>query len=79
MGNTSGTQMHAGGVDCYPLTVTDHASPYLLLCEALESVREEPAITAFEQLFMQRGLPGAIRSENGASRHRRPIAMPPIG
>jgi len=46
MGNTSGMQMHAGGVDCYPLTVTNHASPYLLLCQALESVREEPAITA---------------------------------
>jgi hypothetical protein len=26
---------------CYPLTVTDHASRYLLLCEALESVRED--------------------------------------
>ena len=25
---------------CYPLTVTDHASRYLLLCEALESTRE---------------------------------------
>ena len=28
---------------CYPLTVTDHASRYLLLCEALESIREETA------------------------------------
>jgi transposase len=26
---------------CYPLTVTDHASRYLLLCEALQSTREE--------------------------------------
>jgi transposase InsO family protein len=26
---------------CYPLTVTDHSSRYLLLCEALESNREE--------------------------------------
>jgi transposase InsO family protein len=50
---------------CYPLTVTDHASRYLLLCEALESVREDPAITAFEQLFLERGLPQAIRSDNG--------------
>ena len=25
---------------CYPLTVTDHASRFLLLCEALESTRE---------------------------------------
>ena len=50
---------------CYPLTVTDHASRFVLLCEALDSVREETAITAFEQLFRQRGLPGAMRSDNG--------------
>ena len=56
---------------CYPLTVTDHASRYLLLCEALESTREQPAITAFEQLFRERGLPGAIRSDNGV-----PFASP---
>jgi putative transposase len=32
---------------CFPLTVTDHASRYLLLCEALESAHENLAITAF--------------------------------
>ncbi len=56
---------------CYPLTVTDHASRYLLLCEALESTREAFAVTAFEQLFNERGLPLAIRSDNGA-----PFASP---
>ena len=56
---------------CYPLTVTDHASRYLLLCEAMESVREEPTITAFERLFRERGLPSAIRSDNGV-----PFAAP---
>lgn len=56
---------------CYPLTVTDHASRYLLWCEALESVREELAIAAFEQLFIERGLPNAIRSDNGV-----PFASP---
>ena len=50
---------------CYPLTVTDHASRYLLLCEALESTREDLAFTAFERLFRDRGLPAAIRSDNG--------------
>lgn len=50
---------------CYPLTVTDHASRFLLLCEALESTREDLAVTAFEQLFRERGLPRAIRSDNG--------------
>jgi transposase InsO family protein len=56
---------------CYPLTVTDHASRFLLLCEALDSTREDMAITAFEQLFLERGLPSAIRSDNGV-----PFASP---
>jgi transposase InsO family protein len=56
---------------CYPLTVTDHASRFLLLCEALESTREELAFTAFERLFAERGLPRAIRSDNGV-----PFASP---
>jgi transposase InsO family protein len=59
------------GEYCYPLTVTDHASRYLLLCEALDSVREDTAITAFQQLFVERGLPAAIRSDNGV-----PFASP---
>jgi len=50
---------------CYPLTVTDHASRYLLLCEALQSTREDLAFTAFECLFHERGLPLGIRSDNG--------------
>ena len=56
---------------CYPLTVTDHASRYLLMCEALESVREVTAFTAYERLFKERGLPIAIRSDNGV-----PFASP---
>ena len=56
---------------CYPLTVTDHASRYLLLCEAMESNQEQFAFTAFERLFKERGLPQAIRSDNGV-----PFASP---
>src|ERR1700683_5792585 len=50
---------------CYPLTVTDHASRYLLTCEALSSTREDYAFTVFERLFKERGLPASIRSDNG--------------
>lgn len=53
------------GSYCYPLTVTDQASRYLLLCEALQSTREDLAFTAFERLFQERGLPLGIRSDNG--------------
>jgi transposase InsO family protein len=56
---------------CYPLTVTDHASRFLLLCEAMESNAAMPAFTAFERLFQERGLPRAIRSDNGV-----PFASP---
>jgi len=56
---------------CYPLTVTDHASRFILTCEALESVKEAGAIPAFQTLFKERGLPGAIRSDNGV-----PFASP---
>jgi hypothetical protein len=56
---------------CYPLTVTDYTSRYLLLCEALESTKEVPAMAAFERLFKERGLPSAIRSDNGV-----PFASP---
>jgi transposase InsO family protein len=53
------------GCYCYPLTVTDQASRYLLACEALDSTKEAPVIEAFVQLFRERGLPLAIRSDNG--------------
>ena len=57
---------------CYPLTVTDHASRFLLLCEAFEFDPRRPrVIAAFERLFRERGLPVAIRSDNGV-----PFASP---
>jgi len=50
---------------CYPLTITDFASRYLLACEALASTREHTAIAVFERAFKEFGLPGAIRTDNG--------------
>jgi len=51
---------------CYPLTVTDHFSRYLIGCEALENTRTEGAMTTFWDLFDRFGIPQAIRSDNGA-------------
>jgi len=45
--------------------VTDQASRYLLLVEALEATKEAPVIEAFVRLFKEHGLPAAIRSDNG--------------
>ena len=50
---------------CYPLTVTDQVSRFILLCEALDSTKEATAFTAFLKLFEERGLPDAIRTDNG--------------
>jgi putative transposase len=50
---------------CYPLTVTDQRSRYLLACEGLESTREAGAFAVFERIFKEFGLPAAIRTDNG--------------
>ena len=52
---------------CYPLTITDYSSRYLLACESLESTRESFAFNVFERDFREFGLPSAIRSDNGVT------------
>ncbi len=47
---------------CYPLTVTDAASRYLLCCDALQGTREDLAFTAFEKTFKDFGLPSVASS-----------------
>ena len=56
---------------CYPLTVTDFASRYLISCDALSSTKERYAFTVFERVFKDWGLPNAIRTDNGV-----PFASP---
>src|SRR6187549_3768863 len=46
---------------CYPLTITDFASRYLLTCEALLTTQETFAFTVFERTFKEFGLPQVIR------------------
>src|SRR5262245_8729992 len=53
------------GYYCYPLTVTDRYSRYLLGCQALLSTETEGAKETFHRLFKKYGLPQAIRSDNG--------------
>ena len=50
---------------CYPLTITDFATRYLICCDALTSTRAQPAFTVFERAFKDFGLPRAIRTDNG--------------
>jgi transposase InsO family protein len=50
---------------CYPLTVTDGHSRYLLGCQGLTSTAVDGAKPVFCRLFHQFGLPQFIRTDNG--------------
>lgn len=62
------------GQYCYPLTVVDVCSRFLLACVALLSVRFEVAWPAFQKLFRKYGLPDAFHHDNGE-----PFASKSIG
>ncbi|HWY25467.1 MAG TPA: integrase core domain-containing protein [Nevskia sp.] len=53
------------GCWCYPLTVMDHASRYLLGCQALRSTGQDQTQVAFRDLFRRYGLPQRLRTDNG--------------
>jgi transposase InsO family protein len=42
---------------CYPLTITDHLSRYIISCTALEGPTTEAAFAGFEEVFKRCGLP----------------------
>ena len=50
---------------CYPLTVMDHSSRYLLGCRALPGTRGAETRAAFERVFRRYGLPERLRTDNG--------------
>src|SRR5206468_3961420 len=54
------------GRRCYPLTLSDNFSRYLLLCRGLERPSHEAVRPWFEWVFREYGLPEAIRTDNGA-------------
>jgi putative transposase len=62
------------GVVCYPLTVTDAYSRFLLGCQCVYSTSADEAIEVFEKLFALYGLPYVLRTDNGS-----PFATPAIG
>jgi transposase InsO family protein len=53
------------GIYCYPLTLTDLCSRYLVGCKGLLSTKTDGVKKSFERLFREYGLPRAIRSDNG--------------
>jgi putative transposase len=53
------------GVYCYPLTIADQHTRYLLACHGLLSTKGHGVRPVFDRLFREYGLPGAIRTDNG--------------
>jgi putative transposase len=53
------------GYYCYPLTVADCFSRYLLGCQALRSTSCTDAKPVFRRLFQEFGMPDRIRTDNG--------------
>lgn len=50
---------------CYPLTVSDNFSRFLLGCDGLSSPDLEGTYRCFKRVFNEYGLPDAIRTDNG--------------
>src|SRR5438094_4697150 len=53
------------GTWCYPLTVSDLHSRYVLAVRALASTAGDPATAALRACFAEFGLPRVIRTDNG--------------
>jgi len=53
------------GQSCYPLTLTDNFSRYLLACDAFPAIAGMDVRKTLIRLFREHGLPKAIKSDNG--------------
>lgn len=53
------------GCRCNPLTLSDHASRYLLCCRHVDRMSYDPVKSCFERIFRDYGLPEVIRTDNG--------------
>lgn len=62
------------GVYCYPLTLRDAFSRFVLRCDGFLSRSTEMTRRRFERAFREYGLPDRIRSDNGG-----PFASPALG
>jgi len=55
----------ADGNRCNPLTISDHASRYLLCCRHVDRMSYGLVKMRFERIFREYGLPEVIRTDNG--------------
>jgi len=61
------------GLYCYPLTVTDNYSRYLLGCQSVGGTSVQDSKPVFTRLFKEHGLPRRMRTDNGV-----PFATPTL-
>jgi len=50
---------------CYPLTMTDQVSRYILACDGMAAISDSAAQDASQEVFREHGLPRAMHSDNG--------------
>ena len=53
-------------IDCYPLTIVDHFSRFLLGCQSFPNVEADGLRRELRRLFRYHGFPYAIRSDSGS-------------
>ena len=53
------------GTYCYPLTITDQFSRFILCCEGMGAIADEAAREQCWEVFATHGLPTVMRSDNG--------------
>ena len=54
------------GTYCYPLTITDQYSRFILCCEGMGAIADDAARAHCLEVFATHGLPTVMRSDNGA-------------
>jgi putative transposase len=64
-GRLQGQFRTGNGVYCYPLTIADQHTRFLLECHGLLSTETATARPVFERVFREYGLPAAMRTDNG--------------
>ena len=69
-----GDRKLGSGQRCYPLTISDDFTRYLLCCKGLESTSKRPVKECLEMAFYEYGIPEVIKSDNGV-----PFASKSIG
>lgn len=50
---------------CYPLTIMDEHTRFIIEIKGLRSMKQKPVMQVFKDVFKQYGLPRAIKSDNG--------------